>query len=266
MKRQYILLTLLMLMLANTVEAQRRDRLVFNDETATEYFSGGFVKDSVLTLYAVEGYDKLSDLEKQKTFGCFVEKFRNYQVNVQIGEKKKELWLPIDGNLSLVETWELKEASPEKVVQGAVPAETVRQQRRATRRFYYLGGQFSGSKGSHSGTLNGRFGAFLYNNKWDTSMTLNLGYVKDEEFHFTGSIGMETRTYFPIRKVKLAPYVGGGYSWTFAPSLYTEFRALTGVYWFVGRSGNLDAGIQYGLKSGFSFAVGYTFQPRPKAQ
>ena len=269
MKRRIILSVLFALALTNVLEAQRPNLLVFNDDMAKRYFSGGFAKDNILTLYAMGGYDKLTDNEKQRTFNCFIEKFPSYQLVVVVSEIKKELWLPIDGGLLHADTWELETMARRKTsdVSGAekAGAGSSHQRRRATRRFYYLGGQFSGAKGSHNGTINGRFGTFLYDDKWDTSLTLNLGYVKNEKFQFAGSTGLDTRVYFPIKKIRLAPYVGAGVSWTFAPTRYVELKGLAGSCWFIG-GGSIDAGVQYGLKSGFSFTVGYTFQPKLKAR
>jgi long-subunit fatty acid transport protein len=139
-------------------------------------------------------------------------------------------------------------------------SDTTQRLKRATRRHYYLGGQFSGSKGTHNGTVTGRFGTFLYKDRWDVSLALNLGYVKNDAFQFTGSVGLDTRTYFPIPKIHLAPYVGGGIFWTFAPTKYVEIRGLIGTCLFIG-SGSLDMGLQYGLNSKLSFTAGYTFSP-----
>lgn len=260
MKRQYILLVLLALTYISSADAQNRNRLVFNDETAIKYFSGGFTKDSVLTLYAKEGYDALSVDEKRQTMECFMEKFTNYQVNVQVNENKKELWMAKGGSLCLIDTWEMKEKQPGKTAPVATEPP-----RRASRIFYYVGGLFSGSKGSHNGTITGRMGIFLAKDRWDASLTLDIGYVKNDKFQFAGSTGLDTRVYFPIRKIHLAPYVGSGISWTYSPTMYFELKIMTGTCWFVG-VGSIDVGAHYGLKSGFSFSAGYTFQPRLKSK
>lgn len=255
MKRRYLLLVLLTLLFADKVEAQKHNYLVFNDEMVMKNFRGGFSKDSILTLYANESYDELTIGEKQEMLSRFVEKFPNHQIKVLINEKKKELWLPKSKTCFLVDTWEIKEPLAEQ--NSSVVTQRIQ---RTTRRYYYLGGQFTGSSGMHNGTINGRFGTFLYKDRWDVSLTLNLGYIKNDDFQFAGSVGLDMRTYFPIRKIRLAPYVGGGISRTFAPTKYGEIRGLIGTCWFVG-SGSLDMGLQYGLNSKLSFTAGYTFSP-----
>ena len=255
MKRQYLLLALLTMLFAGKVDAQRPKYLVFKDEMVMKYFSGGFSKDSILSLYAIEGYDELTVGDKQEMLNRFVAKFPNHQIKVQVNETKKELWLPKDKSCFLVDTWEMKEQQGEK----SSPV-TAQRLLRTTRRYYYFGGQFSGSKGAHIGTVNGRFGTFLYKDRWDISLALNLGYVKNDAFQFAGSVGLDTRTYFPIQKVRLAPYVGGGVSRTFAPTKYGEIRGLIGTCWFIG-GGSIDMGFQYGLNSKLSFTAGYTFSP-----
>ena len=255
MKRGYLLLVLLSLLFADQVEAQKHNYVVFDDEMVMKCFSGGFAKDSILSLNAIECYDELTIGEKQEVLRCFMEQFPNYQIRVQVNETKKELWLSKDKGCFLVDTWEMSAQQTEE----NPPVEKQRLNR-STRRYYYFGGQFSGSKGAHNGTVNGRFGTFLYKDRWDVSLALSLGYVKNDNFQFTGSVGLDTRTYFPIKKIRLAPYVGCGVSRTFAPTKYGEIRGLIGTCWFIG-GGSLDMGLQYGLNSKLSFTAGYTFSP-----
>ena len=82
---------------------------------------------------------------------------------------------------------------------------------------------------------------------------------------FTGNIGVDSRYYFPrsIKGKNVSPYAGAGVSWAFAPSSYLELKLLTGACWFIG-NGSLDAGLQYGIKSGLLFTIGYTFRPNIK--
>ena len=119
--------------------------------------------------------------------------------------------------------------------------------------------------GLHSGMLNLRCGTYLYQNKWDISGSLSIGYTKSGKAQFAGSIGTDSRIYFPIKSINLSPYAGAGISWSFPPNSYFEVKILTGACWFIG-NGSLDIGAQYGIKSGFSFTMGYTFRPILKSK
>ena len=142
-----------------------------------------------------------------------------------------------------------------------MPLELKRQGK--TKVFYYVGGMLNGGNGSTSYSLNLRGGTYLYENLLDASVTLNLGGNKPEEggSQFTGDVGADSRAYLPfrIKNVNLAPYVGAGVSWSFAPESFFELRLLAGGCWFVG-SGSFDIGLQYGTKSDFALTLGYTFR------
>lgn len=262
MKRKYILLVLFMLALTFTVNAQKKNYLTINNETAMVYFSGGTAKDGVLTLCATEAYAALSVDEKRKALECFGQSFPNHQIEVVVNESKKELWIPQNGSFSLIDTWDVN--SNNIVTMAEDTKHIITQRRHASKWFLQVGGNFSGSKGAHNGTFSASAGTFLLFDRLDASVSLSMGYsLSNKKAQFTGSTGLDSRCYFPIRKINLAPYAGAGISWTFAPEKFFEARFLAGASWFVG-PGSLDAGAQYGIKSGFSFTMGYTFHFRLK--
>jgi hypothetical protein len=231
----------------------------FSDPEVIKCFSGGFTEDHKLFLISKTGYGLLDNEQKKAVLNKLAQELPDYDIAVIMENQQRELWISHNHDLCLVEQWN----NDDLQIQNYLPLELKRNGQ--SKVFYQIGGSFNGSRGNHSGLLNLRCGTYLFQNKWDVSASLSLGYTKSEKFQFSGNIGADSRVYFPIKSINLSPYAGAGIYYSFPPNNYFEFKILTGACWFVG-NGSLDAGVQYGIKSGFSFTVGYTFRPNLKSK
>lgn len=229
----------------------------FSDPEVTRCFSGGFTKGRKLYLIAKTEYGLMDNEQKKAALNKLTQELPDYDITVYLEKQQRELWISRNHDLCLVEQWD----NDNLQIENYMPLELKRNGQ--SKVFYQIGGSFNGSRGNHSGLLNLRCGTYLFQNKWDVSASLSLGYTKSEKFQFSGSIGTDSRVYFPIKSINLSPYAGAGIYYSFPPNNYFEFKILTGACWFVG-NGSLDVGAQYGIKSGFSFTVGYTFRPNLK--
>lgn len=227
-----------------------------NDPMVVRYLRGGFAKDNKLYLVTNADYDSLTVIQKQEVLSKVAQEFADHDMTIYSGDQQRELWVNTASGIKMIERWNNDSLQIERYL----PLELKRHG--LTKVFYYVGGMFSGSSGSHNGSLSLRAGTYLYKNYLDASATFNLGYNKSgDNTQFAGDIGIDSRVYLPfrIKKVNLAPYAGVGVSWSFAPSSYFEARFLAGGCWFVG-PGSFDIGLQYGIKSDFALTLGYTFR------
>ncbi len=235
--------------------AQNRKSL--NDPTVVRYILGGFTKGNKLNLVTNSTYDMLSAEQKQNVLNKVAQEFPEHDITVYAEGQQREIWLNTGNDVKLIEQWNNDSLHVERYV----PLELKRNGERKV--FYYIGGTFNGSDGTYNYSLNLRAGTYLYKNLLDVSLGVNIGgnKMEDSEHEFTGDVGLDSRAYLPfrIKNVNLAPYVGAGVSWSFAPSSYFEWRVLAGACWFIG-PGSLDIGLQYGQKSEFAATLGYTFR------
>lgn len=230
-----------------------------SDPELVKYVTGGFTKDDKLFLITSPEYHSLNNEQKKNILSQVSREFPKHDILVYDDNQQRELWVPYDQNLCLIDQWDNDSLN----IEHFMPLELNRNGK--TKVFYQIGGGLSGSRGSHTGNLNFRCGSYLYQNKWDASASISLGYTKGGSSQFNGNIGVDSRYYFPItiKGQNLSPYAGAGASWAFSPTSYFELRLLTGACWFIG-NGSLDTGFQYGTKSGLSFTIGYTFRPNFK--
>ena len=230
-----------------------------SDPELVKYVTGGFTKDDKLFLITSPEYHSLNNEQKKNVLSQISREFPKHDILVYHDDQQRELWIPHDNSLSFIDQWN----NDSLHIEHFMPLELNRTGK--TNVFYQIGGSLSGSRGNHSGHLNFRCGSYLYENKWDASASISLGFTKSGSAQFTGNIGVDSRYYFPrsIKGKNVSPYAGAGVSWAFAPSSYLELKLLTGACWFIG-NGSLDAGLQYGIKSGLLFTIGYTFRPNIK--
>ena len=228
-----------------------------SDPMVVKYLRGGFAKENKLYLMTNSDYEALTEYQKRDVLSKVAQEFLGYDMLLYTGVQQRELWMADGNGVKCLEKWNNDSLN----IEGYMPLELKRNGE--TKVFYYVGGSFNGGGGSMNGSLNLRGGSYLYKNLLDASVSLNLGYNKADEGdgQFIGDVGLDSRAYlpFPIKNVNLAPYIGAGVSWSFAPDSYFEFRALAGGCWFVG-PGSLDIGLQYGTKSDFALTLGYTFR------
>lgn len=139
--------------------------------------------------------------------------------------------------------------------------------------FVYIGGLTSfDSYKNISMALNTKVGFFLLLNRWDLALTLNGGLYGNIEAAAAASsnIGIMSKFYFPIQKLRLSPGIGGELSYsstgvlseTSEPFSHNINKSLiVGVSWYVG-IGSLD--LDFKIGDGFTTMIGYTFSPSSK--
>lgn len=248
-----IILTIFVLVAA-MVFAQNENTIVVDDHIANRVFLDGELHDSILTLQARHGYIKLNQEEKAMALSAFVKQFPGCKIVVHTENGNNELWHTKEGKSVMVDSWNSYN------MQLADYAKKEDKMKKYGTWYYYVGGSFSGTTETANGSVNLRGGTFLFKDIIDASAALNIGFSKAQQTSFTGDMGVSSRAYWPIRKLSLSPYLGVGVSWSFAPSMYFEFQAFTGVSWFVG-PGSLDVGFRYGIKSSWAITFGYSFHP-----
>ena len=226
----------------------------FSNPELVKYITGGFTKDHKLFIITSPDYCTLNNDKKKALLSEIALDFPEHDIVIYKDNQQRELWISNDQNLYLLDLWDNDSLKIEKYMPLALNKSG------KTKVFFQIGGNFSGSRGNHLGLFDFRCGSYLYKDRLDASASLSLGYTKSDKTQFSGSIGVDSRGYFPIKSINLSPYAGAGISWSFAPTSFFELKLLTGVCWFIG-SGSIDAGLEFGIKSGFSFTIGYTFRP-----
>ncbi|MFZ0282669.1 MAG: hypothetical protein WAL29_13545 [Bacteroidales bacterium] len=232
------------------------------------YFSAAdLLPGGQLKLSAVENYNSLSGTSKKVVMDNLVKAWQESLISVQSGTKR-ELWgwNSDAGKALLIEDWDLNEKPPAPMP-ASPPSKTALHPW-----FVYLGGQeqVDSHKNINMG-LNTRVGFFLLLDRWDLAATFSgfmMGNIDSDEMNSQISSGIMSKVYFPIKKLRISPNVGGELSWT--NSTFSDTRTssltpyfLTGISWYVG-SGSFDAGVRTGKQSVLMF--GYTFIPKPKVR
>ena len=232
-----------------------------DEQNIVNYIIGGFSKNQKLYLTVTPNYTQLNDTEKKSMIQKVVAEFPNHDVEIYAKEQSRELWIQKSNDIYLVESWNNDSLN----LTDYLPLQL--ESTGNSKFFYYYGCNFNGSKGSHTGNLSFRVGSYLYKDWIDASFSSNMGYNATEGgSSFALDFGIDNRYYWKKKKgqkppkVNMAPYAGLGLSLTVSPQVYFDLRFFVGFCWFVG-PGNIDLGFQYGLKSSYSFNIGYTFRP-----
>lgn len=229
----------------------------FSSPQMVKNIIGGYVSDSTLFLFAREEYEELSVAQKQDIMHQFDTSLHLRKYMVYTGQQSRELWISANGNLIYLESWNNDSLQVEKYM----PLELKRAGNNTW--FSYLGGTLTGTKMFSEGSFNLRIGSFLYKDIIDAATSLNVGWLKSEGYsQWQVDVGISSRYYKPLKlkRIRIAPYAGLGLSWNITPLKMFELQLYAGSCVFVG-PGSLDAGLQYGTQSKFSFTIGYTFRP-----
>ena len=229
----------------------------FSSPDMVKNIIGGYVSDSTLFLFAREEYENLSMAQKQNLLHQFDTSLHLQKYLVYVNQRSRELWISANGNLRYLESWNNDSLQIEKYM----PLELKRDGNNTW--FSYLGGTLTGTKMYSEGSFNFRIGSFLYKDIVDAATSLNIGRLKSEGYgQWQVDVGLSSRYYkpFDIKGIRIAPYAGLGMSWNITPLNFFELQLYAGGCVFVG-PGSLDAGLQYGTQSKFSFTIGYTFRP-----
>ena len=187
---------------------------------------------------------------------------------------KQEVWKKDNANtVNLLDRWDLNTPSLQ-TEQRTLQTTNVHPW------FFYLGFSetFDYDLNNFNLNLNSRIGFFLLNNRWDLAVFCTGGMDADSiRTSLLLHTGIMSKVYFPIKKLKISPYIGAGIS-HITTCIYNDsgdygdkyfvnisnswdIPVYTGISWFVG-PGSFDVGFQFGKN--FTTMIGYTFSPRFK--
>lgn len=204
-----------------------------------------------------DDYEKLS--EENKKVLVKTEADNNYATTVYvICAHKGELWqTTAEGVMCKVDSWDTN-------VANMLPDNDYKQMpTRSLKHPWFLNasGALSFNSPNFYFNLYGRCGFFLLKGRWDLAANLLIGYNKSKgsKGSFSNSIGVDSRVYFPIKRVNINPFVGVGMSFAFGGG-NTSFVMPISVglnvpLW----KGCLDACWQYDKANKNMIVIGYTF-------
>jgi len=216
-----------------------------------------------LELTSTSGYKSLARENKSTVMDMLVRSWQQSLIIVGNGSSR-ELWgiNSKTGKAMLIENWNIDG----KI--SAVPAVLPESKSALHPWFVYFGfqSQFDSQKNINMG-FSTRFGFFLLKNRWDLAASASgfiFGNVDYESQTFQSNVGLSSKVYFPIPKLRISPNIGGEISYSTYSVEDTESSsvspyALAGISWYVG-NGSFDIGVRAGKQT--IVMIGYTFIPR----
>jgi len=227
------------------------------------YFaSAQLTQSGQLQLIALTDYNLLKANGKNAIMDNLVKSWQESLVIVHY-ETKRELW-GLDsetGKAILISCWDL---NPSPITPAAMAASS---QTALHPWFFYFGGneQFDSFKNINL-SFSTSVGFFLLMNRWDLAATFSgsmMGNFGTESITTQTISGLQSKVYFPVKKLNISPHIGVELGWTrynYSDNISTTLTPafLTGISWHVGR-GSIDLGFRIGKQT--STMVGYTFIP-----
>jgi len=216
-----------------------------------------------LELTATPGYSSLARENKSTVMDMLVRSWQQSLIVVENGSSR-ELWgiNATTGKAMLIESWR---------IDGDKGAEAARIPESKTAQhpwFVYFGfqSQFDSQRNINMG-FSTRFGFFLLKNRWDLAASASgfiFGNIDYDSQTFQSNVGISSKFYFPIQKLRISPNIGGEISYSTYSVEDTETSsvspyALAGISWYVG-NGSFDVGVRAGKQT--IVMIGYTFIPR----
>ena len=228
------------------------------------YFTAaGLTSNGQLELTSTPGYSSLSTENKATVMDMLVRSWQGALIVINNGSFR-ELWgINVKtGKAALIEKWNIN--GPAAAVPASVPVSKTSQHPW----FVYFGfqSQFDSQHNINMG-FSTRFGFFLLKNRWDLAASASgfeFGNIDYEGGTFQANLGLSTKVYFPIEKLRISPNIGGEISYSMYSVEETESSsvspyALAGISWYVG-NGSFDVGVRAGEQT--IVMIGYTFIPR----
>lgn len=271
MKNLYILIFAIIL-LAQSAFSQSRDISSFvTNNPLIQYFEEIEQVNSCLNIRVKEDFFSLSDKEKRNIMNSVFAS--SNELLLLSGGYQRELWAKDgkSGKIIILDSWNANVVA--SAIKPLGSSQTL-QRTETSPWYYYIGGNMNWGAGSPLVfNYNVRIGTFLFKNVWDIALTYGSSSINNDAGYTNRySFGLMSRVYYPIKKIKLNPYLGGGISYQrtedhidgvddYFTSKYWNKYIVVGACWYVG-PGGLDVGFQFG--NGFTTTVGYTFSPKIK--
>jgi hypothetical protein len=231
------------------------------------YFKQATCKNTTLFIIATEQYGTLNNQDKKE---LFAEAFAgldidlvNIDYSAQQSKYMHELWNKEGvGIFNLIETDNLNSINAESYVP------LMQKTTRYHPWFYYLGFGFNNpdllgndDESAAEIMVNARIGSFLLKDFLDLSFSTSYSYDFINENN-TFDFSLISKIYFPIRKIHLSPFIGGGIGYRLVDwDGQITWSALAGISWYVG-IGSFDIAAQY--NKDLYMTVGYTFSSLAK--
>lgn len=219
-----------------------------------------------LSLTATGNYSSVSKESRMTLMNSIVKSWQESLIIIQDGTKR-ELWgLNNDtGRAYLIDAWDIDKkpaAAKPPVIQSNI----------ARHPWFMYGGfqdQLDSRKNINMG-INLRTGFFMLRDRWDLAASASgfmTGNLDSEGGNFQYNLGLSSKVYFPIKKYKVSPNIGGEVAWTNYSMEETSITSvspflLAGISWYVG-NGSFDLGVRAGKQA--VVLIGYTFIPRLNA-
>jgi hypothetical protein len=271
MMKQLILtlMVLLTMVQQNSAQQTAADKLaLFRTDVLPQYntyFSNADLNENgQLLLMALNAYKSLALNSKKVILDNLVKRWQESLVIIQY-DSKSELWgTNVEtGRAIRIDSWDVNATNV--MTPGPVALSGT-----GKHPFFVYGGGSAIYNSNHvlNASLNGRVGFFLLKNKWDLAWCFSGGVTgntdESESSSDLLSVGLMSKFYFPIPKLKISPSVGIDlestvYTDTEGSSTDAVTRSLLlGISWYVG-PGSFDVG--YRINKASSLTVGYTFMP-----
>jgi hypothetical protein len=217
------------------------------------YFDNIKVQDEkALVCFTKTNFDS-SEISMKEKIVKEVLTISGFNMALLIYQNKQELWVRQADKVLLLDSWYLQNLDPVK----RTSKELEKTNKHPWFIYFGLNGMFG--KELVNFYSNSRGGLFLYKNRWDAALFLSLG-MSGKSFMF--DIGANSRVYFPIKKIKMSPYIGVGVSFNMMGEVKSwDVPIYVGTSWYIG-PGSIDIGIQ--AWRNFAVTIGYTFSPKFK--
>jgi hypothetical protein len=268
MKKIFIIFSLLAVTF-NSVIAQESTVSIERFRTAVLpqfkiYFTeADLTANGQLKLTSTSGFISLSRENKNTVMDMLVRSWQTSLIRIENGATR-ELWglNGRTGKAMLIESWTTEGITEAK------PAELPLSKTSQHPWFVYFGFQFQmDSQQNVNMGLNTRVGFFLLKNRWDLAATASgfmLGNLESESQNVQSGVGISSKVYFPIPKLRISPNIGGEVSYSSYTIEETTSSSVTpyglaGISWYVG-NGSFDVNVRIGKEA--LVMLGYTFIPK----
>lgn len=257
-----------LLIMATTALSQSNDARIVHSEKHND----------MLYLYMKpDCYTKMSETEKRELVKSEANKNGVKLVNV-FGVYKVELWRVNSNKATKIDMWDKND-----IVQSDKGDNhgTIRSLKHPW--FFNISGAismknhnihdaFSPESTYCSGYV--RIGCYLLKGRWDLAINNILSYssteetvIKEgmekaehkEEISFNGSFGVDTRVYFPIKSMKISPFVGVGLARSYGDGNKATTIPVSGGLCIMLKRGSVEGCYQYEKTTKGIFIIGYTF-------
>lgn len=230
-----------------------------------QYFnSAELTNQGLLSFNATEKYVSLSTIEKKSVMDLIAGSWKASLILIKYNfEKEMWSWNSQKGEAVYLDKWNFDYPITNKL-NGELEKTSLHPW------FVYAGGNYNmDSNKNGSLSINCNIGFFLLYERWNMGMSSSItsaGNAQSEGTTTSGSFGLMSKYYYPIKKLHISPNAGLDYSvFSYGSSMSDEDNVsrntsvLLGLSWFV-PSGTIDFGLKIGETTSATF--GYTYIPK----